>query len=93
MTKSNVILVDFKNKVRIESNETLAIEPAKPQVKGKRKPAKQMNKGELHAVSLRITEIEAALDLCDPNQDDDVMLNLELELTQLDAKLSEAIGA
>ena len=95
MQNSNVIHVNFKTKQRIEISaavEAVQVEP-KPEVKGKRKPAKRMNKGEFHALTMRVTEIEAALDLCDPSRDEDVMVNLETELAQLDARLSEAMGA
>lgn len=84
----NVIFVDFVNKVRIEQGEAAQVEQA-PQ--GKRKPAKRIGKGEIFKISKRIAEINGELNLCDPDRDFDVIENLERELSQLDAKLAEAM--
>lgn len=46
--------------------------------------------GELHDISQRITEIENSFDLCGPN-DEDVVINLENELSSLVRKLEKSI--
>lgn len=91
MTKSNVIYIDFKNKTRIESDEIETIEISKPPVK--RRTVKAFSKKELNSISKRIDEINKTLDLCDPNRDEDIILNLEMELSKLVVELSQAIGA
>lgn len=89
MSKSNVVFVNFQTKQVIAQAEPQVL--IKPAMSGKRKPSKRMTKGELHALSVRVDEINNTLDLCDPDHDSDVIENLERELSQLEAKLG-AVG-
>lgn len=98
MKNQNVIYVDFVSKSRIEMPneadqiETLEIETVQVEApKQKKRKVKGMTKRELHVISCRIDEINEALDLCDFDHDTDVMENLERELGQLEAKLSQAV--
>lgn len=53
---------------------------------------KRLTKGELNKLELRVEEIEGLIDLCGPN-DDDVLGNLELELTMICETIENSLAA
>lgn len=52
-----------------------------------------MTKGELNVLEQRISEIDAALDLCHPDRDADVIANLNAELVSIIDTLNKSISA
>lgn len=55
-----------------------------------RNPDHLLTKGEVHAMSKRVDEINAALDLCGDN-DDDIRANLDSELEMIERDLQRSL--
>lgn len=84
MKNENVIVVDFKNKVRIETNQSTPVRSRKAPV--------VLSISEIDAISKRIEFLNDKLNGTNVDSDSASVVAYERELTQLEHKLSSSVA-